>query len=622
MGALRKQPGTPLLFLWTLVMVQMRGHASAQSCAVWDGHPAICAQSPDYQPGMLFYVPPGWTAEAMIQQLTGVTLGTITVPPIYDIHKICMHGAVASTCSSWLRPCDNTTFPFPVPVQQCRTVCEVLWAKCGEVARLSDAEDLMGVGFWRPEGHGLPILCDQAYDVYTLDNVTHPMYEQGDYQVTINNITRAFSCYNQTKYDNYQFTECPEPMKFFEDVQQCYFICPFPYYEEEQYDALNIIQVVLGWFSLMATAVTFLLSIINPALRKFPISMLYFLLLSLHLLAWGMVLPSLVPDGKEQIWCGGEDQPYEDLTVNERRLEVDETTGAETLVTAVSVEETAVAISTACSIQGALIYHGIVSATVWWCLIGFNTGYSVLLILVDRYEELEKKVWYVRIKQSVFYTIGLGVPMLFSIILFASDAFGFLYSSAFCFITDKEDSAFLIAFWFVPSGIMLFVCISCTLFTVVHIVRSALRQGGGLMLKSVPNLSRILAFMLVFLLCYIFIFTYDLYLASNSEAIHKESELYVNCLITPFGTNAGRDCEFDTDLAGFPGAVIKSLAFSALGLTVSVTLLCNPTPWAFYFKSVRRFVSSTMSRKNSSLKMTIVSECSVATEKADSKSDE
>ncbi|KAL6059727.1 hypothetical protein QOT17_014036 [Balamuthia mandrillaris] len=581
-----------------------------QSCATWNGEPSICAQSPQYQPGMQFYVPPGWTAEEMIEQLVGATSATFSfVATNSEELFVCQMASIAGLCSSWLRPCDNTSFPITVPVQQCSTVCEALWKECLQFAEMADAVDQVGLAWYRPEGHPLPLVCETAYELYGQDNVSRPLFETPEYNVTIGNQTKSFSCYNQTKYSGYLVTQCPDPMQVFMDgvFPRCFFVCPFPYYEEENYDALNIIQVVLGWLSLISTAVTFILFALNPMLRKFPINMLFFLLLSLHILSWGMVMPSLASDGKEGIWCGGEDQPYDELTEKENmKIEKDEN-GKDVYFSELIMGDNAVAKNTACSIQGGIIYFGILSATVWWCLVGFNTGFSVLLLLLGRFEEMEQKTWFQRTKMGVFFFLGVILPLILSISLFTADAFGFMYSSAFCFITDEEDKAFLIAFWFAPSGFMLLICLTCTIFTVFHLVRTAMKQGGKLLLRTVPNLSRIIAFMLVFLVCYVFIFSYDIHLARNSEAINEETQKYVNCLLWPFGGNAGKECQFDEELAGFPGAVIKSLAFSSLGLLTSLALLCNQGPWTFVLRSVSHVVTKGTSSK-SDLKMTITAE--------------
>ena len=120
--------------------------------------------------------------------------------------------------------------------------------------------------------------------------------------------------------------------------------------------------------------------LINPRFRKFPSNLVLMTSVAVHLVAWGVVLPSMM--GDERMWCDHTDVATPEVTFSSDTAKV-------------SFQETLSFFNNPlCALQGnnlfppslsnsslqlvgAILQFSILASTYWWCQIGLNSMLQV-----------------------------------------------------------------------------------------------------------------------------------------------------------------------------------------------------------------------------------------------------
>ncbi|KAL6045504.1 hypothetical protein QOT17_022758 [Balamuthia mandrillaris] len=346
-----------LLGLWaTAAVPKVRAEAAAGECIVWDGEPSLCQAYVGLEAGTQIFVPEGMAWEDIRSLLLTFTSGN----GIASIPQACQVSSLDMACRTYVRPCivdpaTNETMVYPV--QPCRDMCLHFAEVCASTWERFAAP--LGYGLFFPGGDAqLPLDCGE------MDPATNAsFFLNSTFSVSTNTSVITARCGGPQRTSN--SSSCVEPLvQVSEDSARCGFACPLPSLDDEQYDAVKVLQTVLGWLSWVASLFLVITYSIDPKLRRWPSNLITMVALSAHMAAWAIIFPSFV--GHENVWCSlNGDVAAPDLKVS---YDPNASLGGQNF----EVEWDLAFKSPVCTLQGGLLMFGFLAGTCWWALIALN----------------------------------------------------------------------------------------------------------------------------------------------------------------------------------------------------------------------------------------------------------
>ncbi|KAL6065282.1 hypothetical protein QOT17_010291 [Balamuthia mandrillaris] len=554
-------------------------------CVPWSGKPAQCASVVGIQEGDPIFIGANWTASSHQFWSSGIfNLGT----SLQDLVPVdCAESVTVLFCLTWFRPCatvqdgDNTE-TLVLPIQPCADLCyhhlNVCTAAFAAVLNYDP-----GVAFFLPPNEQFPLLCNETdYDAHYT-----PYWQEERYNITHEGRSLEFNC--SAPKEVFVPDECQEPFKAttVNGEFRCGLECPLPSLTDEEYDAIKALQLTFGWLSWVGSLVWIITSVIYQKFRKFPSNMLMMSAIAAHIAAGAMVLPSF--GGHDLWWCG------EDGQVVAIELKID----GKALPRSDFELEDLECSSGLCTFQGMILHFGYLCSTIWWACVSLNMFLKLYFrerLMPDSKEE--------KILQIVYHVVAWGVSLVFSIIPAAADRVAFPLGGTFCFISSKDNQAYLLTFWFIPVGIAL--CAGSTFFvaSIVQIVRRAILSKK---VKSVflSNYS-LLIFVSIFLFNYTFIFAYSIKFYQDEDEIMDQYLKYYTCLYYPDQDSSTAQeaigCNFDSVTVNYELLGLRGFAYASLGFLLFLALFPRRMvirAWQKRFKDVAKSVGTSSTQLSS-----------------------
>ena len=154
-----------------------------------------------------------------------------------------------------------------------------------------------------------------------------------------------------------------------------------------------------------------------------------------------------------------------------------------------------------------------------------------------------------------------------------------MYSSFSCFVTNEDNYAWSLTFWFLPVGISLILGV--TLFIMAIIRVTILFITIKKITKLLMFYPRLLLFLFLFLVMFIFIVAYNIQVANNSSAINQGYADFYTCLLLGATT-----CSLPNDVTNYNLVMLKAWAISSLG-TLLFFIFLSWDVLVFWFKLVK-----------------------------------
>ncbi|KAL6053590.1 G-protein coupled receptor Fz Smo, variant 2 [Balamuthia mandrillaris] len=302
----------------------------------------------------------------------------------------------------FLRPSSVPTFAYLscLVLHSEGEVCASTWESYGAP---------LGYGLFFPGGDAqMPLDCGE------IDPATNAsFYQNTTYLVA----TDAADEYAVAQCGGAQRTakasDCVYPLvQASENPVRCGLECPLPSLDDEQYDAVKVLQSVLGWLSWATSLFMAVTYTIDPKLRRWPSNLITMVALSAHMAAWAIVFPSFV--GHENVWCsfnGDVAVPYMTVIYDP---------DAPLAEQSYQVEWDAMFKNPVCTLQGGLLMFGFLAGTCWWALIAFN-----MVLQLYFKEKLPQSKKFTRWQQFTFHTIGWGLPLICAFVCMVADRIAF-----------------------------------------------------------------------------------------------------------------------------------------------------------------------------------------------------
>ncbi|KAL6062127.1 hypothetical protein QOT17_012377 [Balamuthia mandrillaris] len=528
-----------------LCLVGAASLSFAQSCHPWDGVPRLCNQY--FERGQPIYVREDYDWDTLLEETSSLINSIVTSFSSTETGG-CSSDFVEIACGTSLRPClirDGVALPYPQ--QTCRPNCEEFVQTC----QFSYNEINL------PIGHGLLLPFNVTSDL-TCDELDFrvegnpALFPSGNY--TVANISAECKYYEALRYT------CVEPLELNEELQACSYTCPLPSLSPSQYEAVKVMQLVLGWISWICSFTVVLSYIVHPKLRKYPSNLVMMTCISANIAAFAFVMPTF--SGHDLIWCGGEDEFY-DITTGYTQVFLD-------------LQPQDLRKSGGwCALQGFVLQFGFQSGTFWWVFIALNMVMQLF--------------WGKKLKgrarlglQIAFHVCAWGIPFFLSLVPAVAGKNSFESASTFCFISAENEQAWQITFWFVPVGLLLSIGLFFFCCAVYFVVKLTFSPGGTQTKKRVGAAkflalySRLIAFMFLFLVLYLIIFSYTIAVTANESTITKGYADYYRCLL-----NELEDCSLSNSVTNYPLVVLRAFAYSSLGFWLAVLFL-NREIFAFW----------------------------------------
>ncbi|KAL6080364.1 Frizzled-9 [Balamuthia mandrillaris] len=546
------------------------------TCQPWNGLPAECSEVTGFKEGDLIFIGENWTMPSHQFWSQGIfRLGTTfrdRVPPD------CAESVTTLFCLTWLRPCvtvgDETLI---LPIQPCEDLCLRHLNICSDAFHEVLKSD-PGLPFFLPPNEQFPLLCNESdYDAgFT------PFWQKPRYNLTLDDGRELeFEC--RAPKTVLVPSDCQDPFKAtVEDgVLKCGLECPLPSLTDEEYDALQALQLTFGWLSWAGSLAWIVTSLIDPKLRKYPSNLLMMSAIAAHIAAGAMILPSF--GGHELWWCGEDGQVI--------AIDVIALDGG--VLRSEFTFEDVEASSGLCTFQGTILHFGYLCSTIWWACVSLNM--FLKLYFPDKLPDGGKAE---KVLQWVYHVVAWGISVLFSIIPAAADRVAFPLGGTFCFISSKDEQAYLLAFWFIPVGIALGAGSAFFAASIIQIVRRALvsKKVKALLLANYS----LLIFVSIFLFNYTFIFAYSIKFYQDEEEIMDQYLLFYTCMY--WGDTSSNveslGCNFDSVTMNYELLGLRGFAYASLGFLLFLALFPRKMvvrAWKKRVRDVTRSLRSTRS---------------------------
>jgi len=232
------------------------------------------------------------------------------------------------------------------------------------------------------------------------------------------------------------------------------------------------------------------------------------------------------------------------------------------------------------------------------------------MFLTSWMDSRERVFKWVRI--VIYQSVGWGVPFLFMVITTSADRVGFppgatLYAasslpshplpmsnefSRSCFVTEQDNDAWILTFFFVPVGVLLLVGLIFFSICLIKLIVIAIRLKK--LREVVVPYVRLLFFILIFFIVFTFFIAYNINEAANQSTITDGYSAYLECL--SFGTQTVvSECSLSSDVTNFPLVILKGLALSCLGALLFFNFLSWALikQWYLVFKGIYKLARNT-----------------------------
>lgn len=139
-----------------------------------------------------------------------------------------------------------------------------------------------------------------------------------------------------------------------------------------------------------------------------------------------------------------------------------------------------------------------------------------------------------------------------------------------CFVSQEDNDAWILVFFFIPVGIALLIGFACFFIAIVKILVAAIKLRKPQLLL---NYFRLLCFIFIFLFIYSFIFSYHITIASNASTINEGYGVYFDCLLDPYLVSSSGTCSLSDSVSNYNLTMLKAFAICCLGLFLFFTFM-------------------------------------------------
>ncbi|KAL6072995.1 G-protein coupled receptor Fz Smo [Balamuthia mandrillaris] len=510
----------------------------------------------------MIYVPPNVTLRDLRLGMSQVLNGLASIG---ELDHGCTDAFYPAFCATWARPCTTYHFLFS------RACHSATLNACSAASEKLGVQ--LGLGLYFPHGLQPPLTCSEqevvagtAVDFYST-HFTMYHYHNDSHDNTTEPNTLEVEC---NAYVERAEAICVYPLH--RESHACVFDCPLPSLEEEDYDAVKVMQLVLGWFSMVGGVVLAITYGLHPELRKFPSNLITMATISSIIAAFAIILPTFAT--YENVWCGIDD--------HENDLVPHITVADDGLSVAVQFTTTdLIAYSGLCTFQEFVLHFGFLASTFWWMIISFN-------MMISLFFKWSQEPQWKRALQISFQVVGWMVPFLLALIPAVAGRVGFSSADTFCFVTLEDDGAWFISFWVLPVGILLSVGTCLFLASLVRMVLMAIHNN--MLAKVSGAYYRVLIFIFIFLFIYTAVFLYSIASTSNQSEIEAAYSDYFSCL-TFLDLEARKNgCDLDSSASNFPLVVLRGIGFSILGFLLFLNFFLSQMSFRFWGRSFMKML--------------------------------
>ncbi|KAL6057743.1 hypothetical protein QOT17_015245 [Balamuthia mandrillaris] len=501
------------------------------TCQPRSNRASFCSQFPGMAEGDLIFVddrkvplPDGTLVQnsIVVQELWLEGTLKLSLLRLPTLTERCGDLLLNSLCSTFLRPCiRNGDEVLAQPVMPCHQDCKGFLEECdGQVA-------FPGAAMWLPEGEmiqeGGVLECNEtdinARNISFWQNETYLWEDaEGGWQTTL-------VCLRVNVEDS--TVSCDGELV--STGKRCAVPCPAPGVTDQQYETIHIMQSVLGVFSWLGSILLIAAFLMSPSLRSFPANLVLMVAICAHIAAWAMIVPLVA--GNEEVWCGDEVfTPDVTMEVEVATVEFD--------------MESLSAKSGLCTFQGVLLHFGFMGMSIWCFFVTLN-----LFLEVTFATKINGRL--VRVRVIGYHCMGWALPFLFMLIPAAADKYAY------------------------PPGA------SSRMKTTVFGGSSSALQSPQSRAKVLRTYLRLMIFILLFLVCWICQFAYEMNYTLHEEDITSGYEEYLRCLFI----NAERlpSCELSEAVANYELMVLKGIGYTFMGLLLFLLFVdrCFLVLWSF-----------------------------------------
>ncbi|KAL6071325.1 hypothetical protein QOT17_005909 [Balamuthia mandrillaris] len=538
-----------------------------QTCQEWDGEPAFCKPLLEYEEGELIYLPDGHTLANSVQManlvLTGV--GLLDVQP----DEKCSQVLYSVMCAQLFRPCvQHNGESVPLPRNICYDFCRDYVTLCANFTAQTTFP--LGAFFVLPPGVSTPINCSEL-DV-TAQN-THLFPENSTFLMMPDGEVKEVECYEGI-YLVGGAKDCNPPLEREGPNAPCMFKCPLPAYTDEQWDSIKIMQLTIGFFSLIGTFLLILTYSLSPKHRRYPANLVLMIAISSHIAAIAIILP--VFDNHETIWCGPDTQLISPEAVVEANFTgslIDDTIAGTGFI--FSMNELVFKAHT-CNLQGTILQFAFLATTTWWCILTFN---MLLCLFATKIYQTKRNLL-----QIVYHSIGWGLPFIFAIIPVAASKIALQPGGTFCFVSPEDDNIWMIFLWYLPIGVLMLIAVVAYLASVIKIIIMFTKFRGGERTTLIVTYVRLLLFIFTFLIVYTFIFAYGVRVGTDQSDIEDEWGKYLSCFVYLYGRTT---CELDETASNYPLTMLRGFGYSSLGFLLFLNFSVSKELFLFWWNLFR-----------------------------------
>ncbi|KAL6072414.1 hypothetical protein QOT17_005550 [Balamuthia mandrillaris] len=530
------------------------------TCQPRSNRASFCSQFPGMAEGDLIFVddrkvplPDGTLVQnsIVVQELWLEGTLKLSLLRLPTLTERCGDLLLNSLCSTFLRPCIvNGDEVLAQPVMPCHQDCKGFLEECdGQVA-------FPGAAMWLPEGEmiqeGGVLECNEtdinARNISFWQNETY-LWEDSEsgWQTTL-------ACLRVNVEDS--TVSCDGELV--STGKRCAVPCPAPGVTDEQYETIHIMQSVLGVLSWLGSILLIAAFLMSPSLRSFPANLVLMVGICAHIAAWAMIVPLVA--GYDEVWCGDEVfTPDVTMEVEVATVEFD--------------MESLSAKSGLCTFQGVLLHFGFMGMSIWCFFVTLN-----LFLEVTFATKINGRL--VRVRMIGYHCMGWALPFISMLIPAAADKYAFPPGSSMCFISHEDDGIWRILFWFLPVSFCIFLSFCLFLFSSSILIRTAL-QSPQSRAKVLRTYLRLMIFILLFLVCWICQFAYEMNYTLHEEDITSGYEEYLRCLFI----NAERlpSCQLSESVANYELMVLKGIGYTFMGLLLFLLFVdrCFLVLWSF-----------------------------------------
>ncbi|KAL6072411.1 hypothetical protein QOT17_005549 [Balamuthia mandrillaris] len=513
------------------------------TCQPRSNRASFCSQFPGMAEGDLIFVddrmlphPDGGYVQnsIFVQELWLEGTLKVNLLRIRTLTERCGNLVLNSLCSTFLRPCiKRGEEVIAQPVMPCYQDCIDYLEECdGQLA-------FPGAAMWLPEGEmiqeGNVLLCNEtdvnAQNVSFWQSETY-LWEDAESGWQTNLTCLRVDVENSEVYCDGQLVPTGK---------SCALPCPTPGVTEEQYDAIHIMQSVLGVLSWVSSAIFVCSFLLQKRFRTFPANLVLMVAICAHVAAWAMLIALFA--GYHETWCG------DTVFLPDVKMEVD-------LAFVQFDMESLSAKSGLCTFQGVLLHFGFIGMAIWCFFVTLN-----LFLEVTFATKLNSR--HKRVREIVYHCVGWALPFLFILIPAAADKYAYPPGSSMCFVSHEDDGVWRILFWFLPVSLCILLSLCLFLLSSVVLIRTAL-QSPQSRTRLLRTYLRLMVFILLFLVCCTCQFAYELNYTLHEGDITSGYEDYLVCLfINPHQLSS---CQLSDSVANYELMVLKGIGYTFMGL--------------------------------------------------------